>query len=199
MQQVTIGSAAFRSFLSFAWRPENDGRDEDRAEGETFNTRWGVIDATWEGAQNAGVVPNDVELVDATIDQLATVLKWESWDRVRGDALTAVGFGPVAIMLGDMAMVAGAGGAAKALQRCINRELGDGTVVVDGAFGPATYAATLKLCAKGMPHAVAALAQADDEYYASCRQASRFLHGWERRVADCEKFSLDIAHTTQVA
>ncbi len=159
--------------LAFVWRPENDGQDNGSAPGEAFLTRWGVIQATWDAAVDEGIVP-DIALQDATKDQLASILRANYWNVCRCDSFVAAGEPGTALMLFNMGMQAGTGRAARLLQRIVG-------AAEDGQIGPLTVAAATHVTpAKLIP----ALVKADEAFFASCRQANRFLRGWDRRVTD---------------
>ena len=53
--------AGFRYGMDFIWDPSRDGHDQDSAPGETFLTRWGVTQATWDGAVHDGVASGTLE------------------------------------------------------------------------------------------------------------------------------------------
>ena len=169
----TPDPTAWNASLAFVWRPDFDGVDNDSAPGEKFLTRWGVIEATWEHAQDEGIVPDEVTLAQATKDQLATILRSLYWNVCSCDRLAGGGARGVALMVFNMAMVAGVGRAARLLQRIVGQ-------TEDGQIGPLTVSAVLshtdhldlinKLCA------------ADETFFSECAQAGRFLKGWDRRT-----------------
>lgn len=177
--------------LAFVWRPENDGADNNSAPGEHFLTRWGVIDATWEHARDEGVVP-DVDLSKATKEDLGNVLRVLFWNVCACDRMAAAGLNGIALMVFNMAMVAGVGRSAKLLQRLLS-------VTQDGVIGGQTLAAA----ASHADHdaLIRALEKADDTFFASLAQAGRFYKGWSRRAADARvaALALEDAHLTPIA
>jgi lysozyme family protein len=161
----------------FMWKPQYDGLREDRAPGETFDTCKGVTEMLRAEAERRGIAPAGVALQDLTDAQLATILHWECWQPIQGDLLSMHGAPGVAFMLGNMAAMSGAGRAVQLAQRKL------GGLEVDGALGEKTSGAILNAVAKGVD-LVQQLADADDAYFAQCRQANLFLHGWEIRIDD---------------
>lgn len=179
-------SPVWDAALAFVWRPENDGADNNSAPGEAFLTRWGVIEATWDTAADEGIVDGDLR--DATKDDLATILRAMFWNVLGGDRLVVDGVRGAALMIFNMGMVAGVGRSAKLLQRIVG-------VAQDGQVGPHTIAAA---AAMNQHDLILALEKADDAFFASCRQANRFLRGWTRRVTDARvaALALDIVSPT---
>jgi lysozyme family protein len=163
--------------LAFMWKPQYDGLRRDAAPGETFDTCRGVTEMLRASAEQRGIAPWGVALQDLSDAQLATILHWECWLPVQGDALSVAGAPGAAFMLGNMAAQAGAGRAVQLVQRLL------GGLAVDGGLGQKTLAAILAAVDRGVD-LVAQLAAADDAFFAQCRQANLFLHGWELRIAD---------------
>ncbi len=170
-------SDGWQALLTFMWQPRYDGSRHDHAPGEVFDTCRGVTDMLRTEAERRGIAPAGVALQDLTDAQLATILHWECWQPVQGDALCLRGAAPVAFLLGNMAAMAGAGRAVQLAQRVL------GGLVVDGGLGSKTFAVIVAAVARG-DDVVGSLACADDIFFAQCQQADVFLRGWEARVAD---------------
>lgn len=177
MDTTPVNTTAWDASLAFVWRPENDGADNNSAPGEAFLTRWGVVEATWEHACDEGIVPN-VDLRQAQKADLGTVLRVLFWNVCCCDRLAAGGARGVALMVFNMGMVAGVGRTARLLQRVVG-------VTEDGQVGPLTVSAVLS----HTDHLdlIAKLATADETFFAQCKQAGRFMKGWDRRVEDAKK------------
>ena len=186
MNTTPINTTAWDAALAFVWRPENDGIDYDRAPGEAFLTRWGITEATWETAQDEGIVPDGVTLATATKDELAGILRAMYWNVCSCDRLAGGGARGVALMVFNIAMVAGVGRAARLLQRVVG-------VTEDGRIGPLTVSAVLSH--SDHLDLIDQLTRADDEFFASCKQAGRFLRGWVRRVADAQKAAIALENS----
>ena len=180
MNTTPVNTTAWDAALAFVWRPENDGADNNSAPGEQFLTRWGVVEATWEHARDEGIVP-DVDLSQATKDDLATVLRTLFWNVCSCDRMAGGGARGVALMVFNMAMVAGPGRAARLLQRLIG-------ATEDGQIGPLTVSAMLSHT--NHLDLIDKLAVADEAFFASLAQAGRFLKGWDRRAEDAKKAAI---------
>jgi lysozyme family protein len=172
-----LPNEAWTALLNFMWKPRYDGARRDAAPGETFDTCRGVTEMLRADAERRGVAPKGVALQDLSDAHLATILHWEAWLPIQGDRLALAGAPDVAFMLGNMAAMAGGGRSVQLVQRLL------GGLVVDGGFGDKTLAAIVGALARGQD-LVGMIAKADDAYFAQCRQAGLFLHGWEARVAD---------------
>lgn len=181
MNTTPVNTTAWDAALAFVWRPENDGADNNSAPGETFLTRWGVTEDTWGYAQDEGVVPGNTELRHASQDQLATVLRTLFWNVCSCDRMAGGGARGVALMVFNMAMVAGPGRAARLLQRLIG-------ATEDGQIGPLTVSAMLSHT--NHLDLIDKLAVADEAFFASLEQAGRFLKGWDRRAEDAKKAAI---------
>lgn len=178
---------AWDAALAFVWRPENDGADNNGAPGEAFITRWGITQSTWEHAQDEGIVPDDVDLTQAIKSEFATILRVLYWNVCECDRMSAAGAKGAALMVFNMAMVAGVGRAARLLQRVVG-------VTADGQIGPQTLAAVV--AHSDHQALILALEKADDIFFSECAQAGRFLRGWTRRVADARVAALALENAT---
>lgn len=175
----------FDVFLEFVWRPENDGKHLDAALGETFATVRGVTAKTWNDAAFARIVPSTVPIMDATNDQLIKVLRWCCWQRCWCDNLVSGGAPGIAVVVANMAMVAGSGAAVRELQRLLPRE-----IIVDGVMGPHTASSIIST--NHIEHDLTKkLTDAYISYFSTLKHAPEFLRGWTRRARECE----DVAHT----
>lgn len=176
MSTPTIADRAWERFLATAWRPGFDGSASDDAPGESRgNTHWGVIRSTWKTAMAHNAVVSDHNFDTAPQSDFGIVLRVACWRPVWGDQLSSIGAPGVAIVLANMAMAAGAHQSVMLLQRTL------GALVVDGAMGPATYAATIGAVYTGRDM-IGELTRADEAFFASLTKAPMFLHGWTRRA-----------------
>ena len=171
-----MATHGWKDLLNFMWQPQRDAGRHDRAPGETFDTCRGVTEMLRAEAERRGIAPAGVALQNLTDGQLEAILRWECWLPVYGDALCNAGACGTAFMLGNMAAMAGGGRAVQLLQRRLY-------IAADGIMGPQTYGAVIRSIGAGWD-VVGMLAVADDTYFAQCRQANLFLHGWETRIAD---------------
>ena len=171
---------AFFRFLTFVWRPENDGRRAGAAPGEAFQTVRGVTADKWAEAIAHNVVPAGVPLSVATDDELTAVLRWGCWDPVWGNQLAKGGAPGLALVLANMAMVAGNAAAVRPLQALLPG------LDVDGVMGPKTAArAVVAVKAEGRD-LLGDLTDAYVEHFRTRPRASEFLAGWARRARDAE-------------
>jgi lysozyme family protein len=169
--------ATFEACLAFVWGPGRDGGHADQAPGETFNTVYGVTQATWDHAVAQGLVTGT--LAEATRDQCATVLHALFWNALRCSSLP-VG---VALLVFNAGMMSGTGRAARRLQAVVGAQQ-------DGVIGPQTIGLATSY---GTHRLIDALASADEAYLAGLRNASQFLGGWERRVEDARRLAFQMA------
>jgi lysozyme family protein len=173
---------AFDSFMKFIWRPENDGERIDSAYGEQFITVKGVTSITWHDAQLHKIISNAIKLQDATDAELQLIIKWCCWDRCYGGQFSDAGLPGIALVLANMAMVAGSHAAIRILQHLLL------VVNVDGSLGPKTFASTLSAAHSGRAM-IGELTEAYITYFTALDKAALFLHGWTRRARDCEKLA----------
>ena len=187
----SIADRAWRTFLATAWRPDFDGSATDDAPGEPRgNTHWGIIRATWKAAMAHNVVVSDQNFDTAPQSDFGVVLRAVCWQSIRGDQLSLVGGAcgaGVAIVLANMAMATGAYRAVMLLQRTL------GHLVVDGAMGPATFAATIRAITAGLD-IIGDMTRADEAFFASLPKAPMFLHGWTRRAEAFAVAARDLSH-----
>ena len=169
--------------LAFVWEPDNDGGGDHTDPGDSGGeTNRGVTHATWADMQARGVVPADVALRNATLEQLGTVLKVGFWDACRCDELPA----GVDLAVFNPAMVAGPGRGIELLQAAVG-------VTVDGGFGPVTMAAVLRSDPEGL---IRTLTLREENFYKLCPTAPTNLHGWDRRADECRDAALKLAGAT---
>lgn len=167
------------TFLSAIWEVQNDGLDQDSAQGESFLTRKGVTRMSWDYARHQGIVP-DVPLEQATTDQLATVLRMNFWNAMQCDRFCNAGAAGIAVVLGNIAMMSGVGRATRILQQVAG-------TVQDGLLGPKTVAAAL---AKDHDQMVGKLTDAYVAFLRGLNTWATFGRGWLRRVEEFERLAL---------
>lgn len=106
-------------------------------------TNMGITAGTLKRANAQGIVTcNDVKLL--TRDEAATIYEKLYWRPCKADQMEW----PLDLLHFDAAVNHGTGGAAKLLQKAINKIAGT-SVSVDGAVGPLTLAALNRLLATG--------------------------------------------------
>jgi len=161
--------AAFRYGMEFIWDPSRDGHDQDSAPGETFLTRWGVTQATWDGAVHDGVASGTLEA--ATQASLGNVFLARYFQAMSlGLFPTAIGF-----CLFCDATLTGPGHTSLLLQGIV-------ATTEDGVIGPRTLAATAEyLSLHGQATLVDAIVDGQLEYLATLANAPQFLRGWTAR------------------
>ncbi len=130
----------FRVVLGFEGGYSDDPNDLG---GET---NLGVTEGTLRSAQAKGWVPADVTVKTLTVEHARIIYKKGYWDPIRGDLLPE----PLDLILFDAAINHGPGGATKLLQEALNSILAGTSLVVDGALGPKTFAALVKLLENDM-------------------------------------------------
>jgi lysozyme family protein len=171
---------AFQRFLAFVWRPENDGKRAGAAPGETFQTVRGVTADKWAEAVAHKIVPAGVPLSVATDAELMGVLRWGCWDPVWGNQLTKGGAPGLALVLANMAMVAGNAAAVRPLQALLPG------LVVDGMMGPQTAARAVVAVKVERADLIGDLTDSYIDHFRTRLRASEFLAGWTRRARDAE-------------
>jgi lysozyme family protein len=155
----------FHLALDFLWHPDRDGHQDDTAPGEAFRTSWGVTQATWDVAADAGIVSG--ELADATQQQCEAIYRAMWWNVLRCDA-----FAPgVGLVLFSDATLTGTGHVARLLQRLV-------VTAEDGVIGPRTISAANRWVPRRL---IAALIAADMDYLAGLANAPKYINGWTRR------------------
>lgn len=143
-----------------------DGFSNDSAPGESFATRYGITQMTWDWAVQQGVVPN-IPLDQGDVVQFTNIRKVMFWNSVHGSQLPP----GVNLMVYNDSVLTGAGHAVRLLQRCVG-------VPDDGAIGPYT----LSRVAGWRPgDLIDTLAKADTVYLSSLAKAPLYLRGWLRR------------------
>ncbi|MDE2470065.1 MAG: hypothetical protein KGL35_15300 [Bradyrhizobium sp.] len=176
MSLDSVADRAWRTFLSTAWRPDFDGSAADDAAGEgRGNTHWGVVRATWAAEVARGCPVLDQDFDTASQNDFGMVLRWACWRPLWCNQIALGGAPGAAIVLGNMAMVAGAREAVLLLQRML------GSVDSDGVMGPITCAAVI-FAMQGRPDLIGDLTRADEAFFASLPTAPEFLAGWTRRA-----------------
>lgn len=169
--------ATFDACLDFIWGPGRDGLKDDRAPGEAFATAYGVTQATWDRAVEAGIVAGDIG--QATRAQCAAIIRAFYWNALHCSALPA----GVSLMVFNDGVLSGVGHAARLLQRVVG-------AAEDGVIGPET----LRLAASyGDGRLIDALAAADETFLASLRNAPLFLGGWTRREEEARQLAHKMA------
>ena len=162
--------------LAFAWRPENDGQAlHTDANDSGGATNMGITHITWAAAVEHGLV-RDVDLIEATRDELSLILYTNFW-KVAGCDRLAVG---VDMTVFNLAMVGGPGQAAQILQQIVG-------AAVDGQVGPITLAAAAKWSSDSL---IRKFTASEETFYASIPSACFFLKGWDRRAEDCKVAAL---------
>jgi lysozyme family protein len=156
--------------LNFVWRPENDGQAfHITANDPGKGTSWGVTEATWGEAVGLGLVRG--ALSDASKDDLGKVLKALFWDKCQCDGMDPA----IGVVVFNMAMVCGVGGASKILQRAVGAD-------VDGQIGPQTLA---MVKAHDPASLVTLLTARDVQFFDSLSNEPWFHDGWDQRAVRC--------------
>lgn len=172
-----MSAANFIAALGFIWQPENDGHQNDSAPGEAFRTSWGVTQATWDAAIDAGVVKGTLDT--ATQTQCVAIYRAFYWNALHASSLPD----GVDIMAFVDATLTGAGHVARLLQRIVG-------AAVDGAIGPDS----LRLIGSyGTARMIDSIAAADLEYEMALANAPKFINGWTRREQECRVLAYKIA------
>jgi lysozyme family protein len=167
----------FARALKFVWQPQFDGQPyhvtpHDPGRG----TSWGVTEQTWKTAIHQGIVDRGL-LAEATIPQLATILRVLTWNPIQGDELPD----GVDLVMFDIAMMSGVGRAAMILQRCVGTK-------PDGHIGPITLNAAIMMEPHGL---ISALTTEDKSFMASLHAATYFGRGWASRANACQTEALN--------
>lgn len=108
-------------------------------DGSGFHTNKGITWQTFTSlAPTLGYIATPKLFYEMPEALWRTIYKRAYWDAVRGDEIKSIG---IAIYLVDFAFNSGPGNAVRVLQRVLNESFGN-KLVVDGAIGPLTIAAT---------------------------------------------------------
>jgi lysozyme family protein len=169
-------ATTFDRAINFIWAPNRDGRQDDRAPGESFATAWGITQMTWDHAVAEGVVSGT--LAGATRAQCKAIYRANYWDPPHCDALDP----GVAFVLFNNAVLSGVEAAVRLLQRIVG-------AVEDGVVGPHTLRMANAMPAKEL---IDRLTAADETYLASLRNAPMFIRGWDRREWACRDEALTL-------
>jgi lysozyme family protein len=168
----------FPACLGFVWRPENDGQPYHvDANDPGAGTAWGITEATWQDALNAGLVTGD--LASASQDDLGEILRANYWHPCQCNAMAA----GVDLCIFNMAMIAGPREAAQIVQRLIG-------TTPDGIIGPITLGVLQQW---GAETAIRSLTSRDETYFGELRDSVYFEKGWDRRATDCQTAALAMA------
>jgi lysozyme family protein len=143
-----------------------DGFKDDRAPTENFATAYGVTQMTWAYAITQGVVA-DKPIAQATATDCAAIRRALYWNALHCSALQP----GVNLMVYNDGVLCGAGHSARLLQRIA-------AVTQDGVIGADTLRRANSMAAQTL---IDALAQADEQFFASLAKADLFLAGWTRR------------------
>ena len=170
----------FQAAMDFIWAPDRDGAKNDSAPGEQFATAYGVTQMTWDSAVADGIVSG--ALADATKDQCEAIYRVRYWNALHASSLQD----GVDLMMFNSAVLAGAGHAAKLLQRIVGAEQ-------DGAIGPDTLRHANSFGVKAL---IDAIADGDEAFFASLANAPLFLRGWTRREEAARQLAYKMARIT---
>lgn len=159
----------FRYGMQFIWDPSRDGHSNDSAPGETFLTRWGVTQMTWDSAVHDGVAKGTLEA--ATQAQLGNIYLARYWQAMSLSQLpTAIGF-----CLFCDGTLTGPGHMALLFQGLVGAD-------EDGVIGAKTLAAAAAyLGTHGVSALVDAVIAAQLDYLSTLANAPQFLVGWTTR------------------
>ena len=165
-----------RNFITIKGQPIVKGAAKYDTGGATA---YGITWSTLKAAHKAGIIGHN-DICKLTIDEAKLIYKVKYWDKYRWDELEW----PVCLCCLDCCI--NHGGFASILQRAAI-DCGQ-SVVVDGKFGPKTFAA-LKACDPKM--LARAIYEQRKKYYqkivARAPSQQKFLKGWLRRADDMLK------------
>lgn len=159
----------FEPCLDLVW--QFDGIKDDSAPGETFSTRYGVTEMTYADALRHGWVKNDFR--HATVDDCKAILWHLCWLASNCETLPK----GVDLMVFNDTMLTGGGHALGLLSRIVGAtDTGPGLFVLAQKMKPDTL--------------VDKIADGDEEYFKTLRNAPLYIKGWTRR----EEFMKQHAH-----
>lgn len=140
-------------------------------------TNLGVTQRVWE--EWTGKPATEEDMRGLTIEMVSPLYKKRYWDAVRGDDLPS----GVDLCVFDCAVNAGVGRASRFLQQSVG-------VVADGAIGPKTLEAVIKMPADELIEKFCNLREA---HYKSLSTFATFGKGWMRRLDGIEAESKHMA------
>jgi len=114
-----------------------EGEYSDHPQDSGGKTKYGITEATLNGAFKAGLVSHN-NIKDLTVDEAKTIYKINYWDKCKCDDLPK----PLDLCVFDTAVNCGVGTSAELLQETVNRAVGADILAVDGIIGPMTLGAT---------------------------------------------------------
>jgi lysozyme family protein len=167
----------FQSALDFIWQPQNDGHRNDSAPGENFATVYGVTQPVWDRACEEGLVTGDIATAD--LAECTAIYHSFYWNAAGCQLLPA----GIDLMVFNDAVLCGTGHGSRLLQRVVGAKQ-------DGAVGPKTLALVQRMNTKEV---IDQIASGDEAYFASLRNAPRFLNGWTRREKDAQALAYRLA------
>jgi len=171
-----MSEASFQRCLAVAWLPENDGQDFHVTPGDPGGaTRYGVTFNTfksWWLVHRKGTPTMD-DFMDATLNDLADIVRAWTWQSIHGDAL------PVGLdlMMFEACFMSGP----RAATMCLQNALG---VIQDGIFGDQTLFAVHNKCqqTQGLLDLIYHFKDHYEEFLSDLHSAKLFIRGWDRRV-----------------
>ena len=181
--------ANFPDGLNFILAPDNDGSANDDSPGETFHTKWGITEMTWQEAVSRHVVSGDFQKI--TPGQVRAIYYALYW---RGCCCQLLPAG-VDVMVFNDAVLTGPATAARLLQRILG-------ATPDGIIGARTLAAVdIFIRNNSLYRLLRFLHWADITYFADLANAPLFIRGWTRRDDECfalaERLAFPAAPSTQ--
>lgn len=142
-------------------------------------TNLGVTAKVW--SEWVGHDVNEKIMRELTPAKVAPLYKRKYWDAVRADELVS----GLDYCVFDCAVNSGPGRAIKILQKCVG-------VTADGGFGSVTMAAVAQFKGEAARQLIKDYASRRLDFLKTLKTFSVFGKGWERRVNEVEKTSLEM-------
>lgn len=163
-----------------------EGGYSDHPADKGGKTNMGITEGTLANAYSKGIVPHK-DIKKLTRDEAANIYKVNYWVPSKAAEMAY----PLCLLHFDAAVNHGLGGAAKLLQRTINRIKGP-VLKVDGVVGPATIKEVRLIPSGNLIFFCVELLKTRKEYFEAIAQNNPsqkvFLKGWLNRVEALRKY-----------